>query len=344
MINLKTIAAELDLLNELNEAQLALSIRSLAPLDSAKSGDISFLSSKKYRRVLSETKASAVLLSEADAEFCPADCVALVVKDPYLSYAIISHLFSTESAIEPTIHPTAVVDASVSLGENVAIGAYAVIEPGAKIGDNAIIGAHCFIGEYSEVGARTRLHHRVTLAHHCVLGNDCQVFSGAVIGSDGFGYAPTETGWHAIAQIGRVLVGDRVEIGANTTVDRGAIDDTIIEHDVILDNQIMIGHNVKIGAKSVLVAQVGVAGSTSIGKNCTIGGQSGFAGHLEIADNSFFAGQSMVTKGTKQGGYYASGIPAQDGNEWRKMVARIRQLDKLSERVKELEAQLSQDS
>ena len=343
MVSLKTLTEKLDLKVALSESELATAIQSLSSLDSAGEGEISFLSSKKYRRVLSATKASAVLVTGEDAELCPEGCIALVVDDPYLAFAKISHDFATESKIAPVIHPSAIIDSEASLGENVSVGPYAVIEKGAVIADGVIIGAHCFIGEQASVGRHSRLHHRVTLAHHCVVGENCQIFSGAVIGSDGFGYAPTETGWYPIAQIGRTVIGDRVEIGANTTIDRGAIDDTVIESDVIIDNQIMIGHNVKVGSKTVVVAQVGIAGSTEIGKNCTIGGQSGFAGHLKIADGSFFAGQSMVTKGTTQAGYYASGIPAQDGNEWRKMVARIRQLEKMNERLKALEERTKED-
>jgi len=327
----------LEPLNEITEEQSAREVLALKPLDQATEGDISFLSSAKYRRSLAATKASFVLVAEKEVSHCPGSSLAIVVADPYLSYAKISHFFDQTPKGNGDIHPTAIVHDDASIGRSVSIGPYAVVSKGAVIAEGAVIGAHSFVDEFAVISSNSRLQARVTIAHHCMVGEDCLIQSGTVIGSNGFGYAPSEKGWQPIAQLGRVCIGNRVEIGANCTIDRGAIEDTFIDDDVIIDNLVHIAHNVKVGKRTALAGQVGIAGSTDIGADCSAGGQAGFTGHVTIADNSHFTGQAMITKGTTDGGLYSSGIPAQSSKDWRKMVARIRQLEKINERLAALE-------
>ncbi|MBU2862407.1 UDP-3-O-(3-hydroxymyristoyl)glucosamine N-acyltransferase [Reinekea forsetii] len=324
------------------ESAAAIEINEFAPLDKAKPGSISFLASAKYRRLLESSEASAVLLTEKERENCPSSITAIVVDDPYLAYAYLSHQFDFTPKGSGHIHPTAVVSDAAQIGRDVTIEAYAVIEADAEVGDNAHIGAHCVVSEGAKVGDFTRLQHHVTLLHRVEVGTHCLIQSGTVIGSNGFGYAPLPEGkgWQPIAQTGRVIIGHYVEIGANCTIDRGAIEDTVIEDRAIIDNLVHLAHNVTIGRATALAAQIGIAGSTHVGANCSAGGQSGFTGHINIADNSHFTGQAMVTKGTTEAGLYSSGIPAQASGLWRKMVARIRKLDSLFERVDAIEKKL----
>ncbi|WP_320825221.1 UDP-3-O-(3-hydroxymyristoyl)glucosamine N-acyltransferase [Reinekea sp.] len=337
MLTVNDLLARVQTLNSLLDAQKSVPVTGLAALDKAQTGELSFLSSPKYRRQLAHTQASVVLVKEVDRAACPASCVALVVVDPYLAYALLSHLFDSVPSATGRLADTAQIDPSATVAAGVTMGPYAVVGRGVVIGPGAEVGAHCFIDDFAVIGAHTRLQARVTVAHRCVLGAHCVIQSGTVIGSNGFGYAPTETGWQAIAQLGRVLIGDRVEIGANCTLDRGAIEDTRIDSDVIIDNLVHIGHNVQIGARTALAGQVGVAGSTHFGPSCSAGGQAGFTGHIEIAANSHFTGQAMVTKGTTEGGLYSSGLPAQASKDWRKMVARVRQLETTMARLGALE-------
>lgn len=337
MVLLGDLLSLIEPIDSIDEAVKNISISSVASLQNAQKDDLSFLASGKFRAQLEKTSAGVVLVTEKDRALCPENCVSIIVKDPYLSYARLSHFFDLTPKGNNEIHSTAIVDESVVLGYGVTIAAYAVVSKGVVIADNAFIGSHCTIDEYVEIGQNTRLQARVSIAHHCIIGRDCLIQSGTVIGSNGFGYAPLKQGWQAIAQLGRVRIGDRVEIGANCAVDRGAIDDTVIEDDVIIDNMVQVAHNVRIGRGSAFASQVGIAGSTSIGAGCTVGGQSGFAGHINIADQSHFTGQAMVTKGTAEGGLYSSGIPAQSNRDWRRMIARLRQLERLNERLTELE-------
>lgn len=337
MITVQSLLALIDVNNELDATAAAIELTSVSGLDEAKQGELSFLASAKYRSSLKTTLASVVILSEKDVEHCPDHVTKLVVDDPYLAYAKVSHLFNKRPKATGAIHPTAVVAEDVTLGQNVTIGANAVVERGAKLGDGVEIGALSFVGEYCEIGPYTRTEPRVTIEHRTVVGASCVFHGGSVIGSSGFGYAPTSTGWQAIAQIGRVVIGDRVEIGANTTIDRGAIGDTVIESDVIIDNLVQLGHNVRIGRRTAMASQVGISGSTQVGEGCTIGGQAGFTGHIKIADNSHFTGQAMVTKGTTEPGLYSSGMPAQKSRDWRKLVARLKQLESFNDRLKKLE-------
>lgn len=312
----------------------------LAPLDQAGPGDVSFLAADKYLKSLPDCRASALLLKESHLRDAPSTAAVVVVSDPYLAYARISHLFSQEPAPAKAIHSSAIIEPGVQLGEGVSIGAHTLIESGTILGDGSVIGPGSVIGARVRIGAHTVLKANVTVHHDVVIGDQCMIHSGAVIGGDGFGFAPSSAGWVKIAQLGRVIVGNRVEIGSNTTIDRGAIADTVIEDGVIIDNLSMLAHNVRIGRGTAMAAQVGIAGSTRIGAHCILGGQAGFAGHLDIADGSHFTGQAMVTKGTTESGAYSSGWPIQPAREWRRTVARLRQLDKLEARLKALEHRL----
>ncbi|MEJ2042171.1 MAG: UDP-3-O-(3-hydroxymyristoyl)glucosamine N-acyltransferase [Reinekea sp.] len=327
--------------SEVSEPRLHVSIDSVAPLDSATANQLSFLSSPKYRRDLSTTGAGVVLVRAQDVIHCPATAIAIIVEDPYLAYAKVSQSFDLSPHVVEGIHATAIIAESASIGRHVRIAAHVVIGEGVVIGDYCEIGANSVIEDYVIVGAYTRMRNNVTVAHRCQIGQSCVLRTGSVIGESGFGFAPKPDGWEPIAQVGRVILGDRVDIGANTTVDRGAISDTVVADDVIIDNLVHVGHNVRLGKRTALAGQSGVAGSTEIGEGCTLGGQAGITGHVKIANNSHFTGQAMVTKGTTQAGVYSSGLPAQDAREWRKMVSRVRQLENMLERLNHLESRLA---
>ena len=313
-------------------------IDGLAPLPLATKPKISFLSDRKLRKELAKTQAGAVLLKPEDAESCSVDHI--MVEDPYLAFAKVSHLFDPEPRPSANIHPSAVIAADVSLGDGVAIGPGAVVESGCVLGDGVIIQANSVVGEQCRIGARSRLYPNVTLYHGVTLGEDCLIHSGTVIGSHGFGYANSQGNWHKIAQIGGVRIGNAVEIAANCAIDRGALGDTVIADGVKLDNLVHVAHNVEIGAHTALAGQIGISGSTKIGAYNMAGGQCGFAGHIETSDGCIFTGQAMVTKSIKEPGMYSSGVPAIGNKEWRKMTVRMRQLEDMAARLKHLEKQL----
>ncbi|MCE7617484.1 UDP-3-O-(3-hydroxymyristoyl)glucosamine N-acyltransferase, partial [Vibrio fluvialis] len=242
------------------------------------------------------------------------------------------------------IAPSAVVADDAKLGNNVSIGANAVIESGVELGDNVIIGAGCFIGKNAKLGDHTKLWANVTIYHNVVVGERCLIQSGTVIGSDGFGYANERGEWIKIPQLGSVRIGNRVEIGACTTIDRGALDDTVIEDNVILDNQMQIAHNVHIGYGTAMAGGTIVAGSTKIGKYCIIGGASVVNGHIEIADGVTITGMGMVMRSIDEKGMYSSGIPLQTNKEWRKTAARVHRIDEMNKRLKAVEKLLEQKS
>lgn len=314
-----------------------VNIHSLATLANAGDGQIAFLSNKKYQEQLASTKATVVIVNPDLASSAP--CHALVMDNPYLGYALVAQLLDTTPKTANGIHKTAVIDSSVILGENVSVGANAVIERNAVIADNASIGAGCFIGENARIGANTKLWANVSVYHNVVIGTDCLIQANTVIGSDGFGYANTNGQWLKIPQLGSVIIGNRVEIGASTTIDRGALDNTEIHDGVILDNQIQIAHNVIIGENSAIAACSVIAGSTTMGKNCSVAGLVGINGHIDITDNCLFTGMTMVTKSITEAGVYSSGMPATDNKEWRKTNARIKKLDSIIKRVNALEKQ-----
>ena len=310
-------------------------VNSLASLASASEGQISFLSNSKYRSQLSETAAQAVILQADELAHCPSS--ALVMDNPYVGFAIAAQLLDTTPAAAHNISAQASIADDVVIGKNVKIAPFAVIESGVILGDDVEIGAGCFIGQQAEIGAGTKLWANVTVYHRVILGEHCLVQACTVLGSDGFGYANDKGKWIKIPQLGRVLIGNRVEIGANTTIDRGALDDTIIADGVIIDNQCQIAHNVVIGENTAMAACSVIAGSTTMGRNCSIAGLVGINGHIEITDNVHFTGMSMVTKSITQPGVYSSGMPAIANKDWRKNAVAIRHLNTLNQRVKTLE-------
>lgn len=333
----KHIDAELIIAQSSECSAANTAINSLATLANAKSGQIAFLANRKYVSQLCDTKASAVIISPEALPQCPVN--ALVMDNPYMGYALLANLLDTTPAVANGIHKSAVIADDIILGDNVSIGANSVIESGVHLGDNVSIGAGCFIGEKVSIGNGTRLWSNISIYHHVVIGKACLIQANTVIGSDGFGYAPVsgQYKWHKIPQLGSVVIGDNVEIGASTTIDRGALENTIIKDGVILDNQIQIAHNVIIGENTAMAACSVIAGSTVIGKNCTIAGLVGINGHINITDNCVFTGMAMVTKAITSAGVYSSGMPAAPNKEWNKTNARVKRLDSLIDRVKALE-------
>ncbi|PYC00019.1 UDP-3-O-(3-hydroxymyristoyl)glucosamine N-acyltransferase [Pseudomonas sp. MB-090624] len=313
----------------------ALQITGLATLQEAGPGQLTFLANPQYRKYLDNCQAGAVLLKAADAESFAGN--ALVVADPYLAYARISHLFDPKPKAVAGIHPSAVVAKDAQVDASASIGPFAVIESGARIGANVSIGAHCFIGARCVVGEGGWLAPRVTLYHDVTIGKRVVIQSGAVIGGEGFGFANEKGIWRKIAQIGGVTIGDDVEIGVNTAVDRGALSDTRIGDGVKLDNQIQIAHNVQIGDHTAMAACVGISGSTRIGKHCMLAGGVGLVGHIDICDNVFISGMTMVTRSITEPGSYSSGTAMQPLADWRKSAARIRHLDDMAKRLQQLE-------
>ncbi|ENY72525.1 UDP-3-O-(3-hydroxymyristoyl)glucosamine N-acyltransferase [Aeromonas diversa] len=318
-----------------------LEIRKVATLEKAGEGEISFLSNKKYRQYLEQTKAAAVLITEADLPFCPTN--ALVLKDPYVGFARVAQLLDTTPQPATDIHPSAVIAADAQLGERVSIGANAVIESGVVLGDDVRIGPGCFVGKNTKLGDRSRLWANVTLYHNVTMGSDCLVQSGTVIGADGFGYANERGEWIKIPQLGGVTIGNRVEIGACTTIDRGALEDTRIADNVIIDNQCQIAHNVEIGYGTAVAGSTVMAGSLKVGKYCIIGGASVFNGHMEICDQATVTGMAMVMRPITEPGVYSSGIPLQTNKEWRKTAARVMRIEEMHKRLSKLEKKLSDD-
>ncbi|MEN4750602.1 UDP-3-O-(3-hydroxymyristoyl)glucosamine N-acyltransferase [Pseudomonas sp. NPDC078416] len=310
-------------------------ITGLATLQEAGPDQVSFLANPQYRKFLATTQAAAVLLKPADAEGYAAD--ALLVPDPYLAYARISHLFDPKPKAAVGVHPTAVVAPDAFVDPAASVGAYAVIESGARIAAGVTIGAHCFIGARSVIGEGGWLAPRVTLYHDVRIGQRVVIQSGAVLGGEGFGFANEKGVWQKIAQIGGVTIGDDVEIGVNTAIDRGAMDDTRIGNGVKLDNQIQIAHNVQIGDHTAMAACVGISGSAKIGKHCMLAGGVGLVGHIEICDGVFVTGMTMVTRSITEPGSYSSGTAMQPAAEWRKSAARMRHLDDMARRLQHLE-------
>jgi UDP-3-O-[3-hydroxymyristoyl] glucosamine N-acyltransferase len=263
----------------------------------------------------------------------------IVTPDPYVYFARVAQLFNPPQLPAPGVHPAATVE--VDVPASCSVGAAATVEAGALIGENVVIGPGCRIGRDVVIGAGTRLHANVTVYHGCVIGQNCILHAGAVIGADGFGFARERDGsWIKIPQVGRVVIGDDVEVGANTTIDRGALDDTVIGDCVKLDNQIQIAHNVRIGEKTAIAGCVGIAGSTTIGARCMIGGQAGIIGHLNIADDVVVSAGTLVTKSITRGGVYTANLPVQSHPDWVRNFAHLRHLDALVDRIRALEQRL----
>jgi UDP-3-O-[3-hydroxymyristoyl] glucosamine N-acyltransferase len=310
-------------------------VTGVATLQEARAGTLAFLANPKYRRYLAGTAATAVLVDPRAAADCPV--AALVTKNPYAAYARIAALLHPEPALPPGVHPAAVVEPGATVAASAHVAALAWVGAGARIGERAVVGPGCVVGNDAQVGDDTRLAARVTLYRGVRIGRRCLVHAGAVIGADGFGIAQDAGGWVKVPQVGAVTIGDDVEIGAGTTIDRGAIDDTVIEDGVKLDNQIQVGHNVRIGAHTAIAGQAGISGSTTIGKRCLIAGAVGIAGHLEVADDVVVTGLTMVSSSITKPGMYSSGLPAVETGAWRRIVARLHRLDELFDRVKRLE-------
>jgi UDP-3-O-[3-hydroxymyristoyl] glucosamine N-acyltransferase len=304
------------------DAQLV--IDRIAPLDRAGPSHITFLSHPRYRAQLEQSAAGCVIVAPALAEDAAARGTAIVAPDPYLYYARLSQWWAEQAApVAHGVHPSAVV------------------ETGAQIGEGASVGALSYIGTAAVVGAGTRIGARVTVGERCVIGERCILHSGVVIGADGFGFAPHEGRWEKIAQLGAVRIGNDVEIGANTCIDRGALEDTVIEDGVKLDNLIQVGHNVHIGAHSAMAGCVGIAGSAKIGRHCTVGGGAIVLGHLELADHVHITAASVVSRSILKPGQYSGMFPIDDNASWEKNAATLRQLHTLRERLRALEKKLA---
>jgi UDP-3-O-[3-hydroxymyristoyl] glucosamine N-acyltransferase len=337
-----TAARTLGELAELAGAQVrgeaGLLLRGVATLAGAGPDQIGFLANPKYREQLETTRAAAVVLTAADAEIWKGN--ALISANPYLSFARIAECFAPEDVAVPGIHPGATVHPGAKISPDAAIEAGCVIEAGAVIGARVRLGANCTVGTDAVIADDSRLHANVVICRGVEIGRRCLLHPGVVIGADGFGQARDGERWRKVPQLGGVRIGDDVEIGANTTVDRGALEDTVIESGVRLDNQIQVAHNVRIGANTAIAGCTAIAGSVTIGRRCMIAGGVGIAGHLEIADDVTVLAMTLVTHSIREKGVYAGSHPIEDVRSWRKNNARLRQLDELARKVKRLEQQL----
>ena len=333
-------------------------VQGLAPLDQATEKNLSFLANPRYLNQVAASLAGAIILTKTDFDALVAQTV--VLKDPYLGrnwilaenpyayFARAAQFFlagETAFTAAPTIHSTALIDPSAQIAASASIGPNVIIEAGVVIGEQVRIGGNCFIGRGTYIGEGSLLYPNVSIYHKCKLGKLCIVHAGAVIGSDGFGLAPDfnregQGEWIKIPQVGRVLIGDNVEIGANTTIDRGAMADTVIEQGCKIDNLVQIAHNVVIGAYTAIAACTGIAGSTRIGRYCMIGGAVGINGHITICDRVTIAAKSGITKSIEQAGTYSGGIPALPSKEWNRDIVLIRNLGKMRERLKALEGEI----
>lgn len=311
-------------------------IDGLASLEAAGASDLAFLATPRLAEAARTTRACAVVVRAALAGSVAPHAALLESDDPQRSFAAIARHVAARLAVVPApgVHPSASIGASVRLGRDVHVGAFATIDDGATLGDRAVIAAGSHVGRGSRIGEATRLHPRVTVEHDCVLGRNCEVFSGTVIGADGFGYVDTPEGWEKIPQLGSVVIGDAVEIGANCAIDRGALDDTIIENGCKLDNLIQVAHNVRLGERTAIAGCVGIAGSARIGRRCRIGGGAGILGHLEICDDVTISAMSLVTRSIRRPGFYSGVFPLMDNADWEKAAAMVRQLPQWRARLR----------
>jgi UDP-3-O-[3-hydroxymyristoyl] glucosamine N-acyltransferase len=309
----------------------ALVVNRVGTLANAAPDAVTFLANSQYRPQLAATRAAAVILAPRDRDACPV--ASLVHPEPYLTYARIAASLHPPAIAAAGVHSSAVVAASARVAPTAQIDAHAVVGSDCTVEDDAVIGAGTVIGEHVHVGKGTRLGPRVTLLDRVRIGARCIVHPGAVIGADGFGFAPDRGTWHKIPQVGGVVIGDDVEIGANTTIDRGAIEDTVIEDGVKLDNLVQIAHNARIGAHTIMAAMSGVAGSTKVGKRCMIGGGVVMINSLTICDDVVFTFRSIVTRSVDEPGTYSGHLPAEEVGLWRKNAARFRKLDALADRL-----------
>jgi len=310
-------------------------IAGVATLERAGAGTIAFLANPRYRPQLATTRAGAVIVAPTDAAATPLP--KLIAANPYALFAKVATILHPRRVEDAGVHATAIVDSSARIASTASIGAFAVVGAGAVVGARAVVGSHCVVGAEAELGDDVFLHPQVVLYARTIVGARTLIHSGAVIGADGFGMAEEAGRWLKIPQIGRAVIGADCEIGASTTIDRGAIDDTVIEDDVKLDNQIQIGHNCVIGAHTAIAGCVGIAGSTRIGRSCRIGGAAMISGHLEIPDGTVISGSTGVYDSIRTPGVYTSAFPALPHREWRRVMSELRRLRDLAERVKKLE-------
>ena len=313
-----------------------LQIERLSTLEAAGPKDLSFLSHPKYQAKLTQSAAACVIVAPAARQVAVARGACIVVDDPYHAFALVTQLWKQRHAPQaaPSIHPSAFIDPTASLAPGVSVGAFACIGEGAVIGEGARVAEHCVIGRGAQIGAGSRLSARVTLADGCRMGARCIVHPGVVIGADGFGFALHQGQWIKIEQLGGVLIGDDVEIGANTCIDRGALQDTVLEDGVKLDNLVQIGHNVRVGKHTAMAGCAGVAGSATIGAHCTVGGGAIVLGHLSLADHVHVSAASVVTRSILKPGNYTGLFPIDDNAVWEKNAATLKQLHTLRERLR----------
>jgi UDP-3-O-[3-hydroxymyristoyl] glucosamine N-acyltransferase len=310
-------------------------IERVATLQEAGPGAISFLANTRYRRHLPATRAAAVVLDASTADDCPTN--ALIAPNPYATYARIAQVLYPEPLQAAGRHPSAVAEADADIDPTAWIGPNAYVGAGAKIGPRVQIGPNCVVMGQAVVGAGTRLVAHVTLCAGVVVGERCLFHPGVVVGADGFGHAPDRDGFVKIPQVGAVQIADDVEIGANTTIDRGAIGDTVVERGVKIDNQVQVGHNCRIGEHTVISGCVGISGSVTIGKRCMLGGMVGIVGHLQICDDVYLTGKTMVSHSITKPGLYSGQLPFDEARRFRRNSARFQHLDELARRVRVLE-------
>jgi len=313
----------------------ATSIERVATLANADARAIAFLANPRYRAQLADTRAAAVVTTAAAAPGCKA--ALLLCENPYATYARIAALLHPPPPLAPGVHPTAIVAASAHIDPSAEVGAYTTVGERVSIGARAFVGPHCHLEAGVSLAADVRLTARVTLGPGVQIGARSVLQPGAVIGADGFGFAPEKGTWLKVPQLGSVRVGADAEVGANTTIDRGAIEDTVLEDGVKLDNLIMVGHNVRIGAHTAIAACTGISGSVSIGKRCMIGGMVGIAGHLSVADDVVITAKSSVSHSITTPGVYSSTLPTEEAHAWRRLVARFKRSGVLEERLRRLE-------
>ncbi len=310
-------------------------VTGVATLAAAGPQDLCFFYDIKYLSQLAVTRAAVVILPPDFVDQCPVAC--LISDTPYLSYARASHFFARIPGDSPGIHQSAVVSEDASLDPTAVVGPNVVIEPDAVVGANVVLGANCYLGHGARVGASSRLHPNVVVYHDVYIGEACVIHSQAVLGADGFGFAPGPDGWEKICQLGGVRIGNRVEIGASTTVDRGTLDHTVLGDGVIIDNLVQIAHNCRIGKNTAIAGCTGLAGSSIIGANCTLAGGVGVLGHLEICDNVHVTAMTMVTKSISVPGSYSSGTPMSATREWKRNAVRFSQLESIQKRLANIE-------
>ena len=314
-------------------------LRQVATLEKAGPDDIVFLANPKYRAQLATTRAGAVILAPQAAGLT--DIPRIVCANPYAYYAKVAALLNPPERGPAGVHPSAVVAPDAQVAASAGIGPLVSIGPGARIGSGARIGAGCAIGERVSIGADAVVHAGVAIYPGCSVGERCILHSGVVIGADGFGMAWEDDHWVKIPQIGGVVIGNDVEIGANSSIDRGALDDTVIEDGVRIDNQVQIGHNCRIGAHTAIAGCVGIAGSTRVGRNCRIGGAAMLSGHIEIADGVTISGGTAIIRSIDEAGIYTSVFPFLPHREWIRNAAHLRHLDEMARQIKELKTRLA---